>query len=358
MKESVKHMEKPLFEASGLEQIVSPLLLWYDENARVLPWRENTAPYRVWVSEIMLQQTRVEAVIPYYERFLARLPDIQSLAEADEEVLHKLWEGLGYYSRVRNLQKAARVIMDVHGGVFPKRYPEILALPGIGAYTAGAISSICFGLPTPAVDGNVLRVMARLTGCKADIAAPAVKKQFTARLEEIYPTERSGDFTQSLMELGATVCLPNGRPRCEDCPLAFFCRARADGTTLSLPVKTKKPPRKTEKKTVFLLLCGERLALRQRPKQALLGGLWELPNTEGHLSAQEAETLLQAWGLDFSEVKKGSGRKHIFTHIEWEMESLVVRCENMPESFTWANAEQLAHELALPSAFRPFLDSL
>lgn len=351
-------MEKSLFEVSGLEKIVSPLLHWYDENARVLPWRENTAPYPVWVSEVMLQQTRVEAVIPYYERFLARLPDIRSLAEADEAVLHKLWEGLGYYSRVRNLQKAARVIMDIHGGVFPKTHAGILALPGIGAYTAGAISSICFGLPTPAVDGNVLRVMARLTGCEADIAAPAVKKQFTALLEKIYPARRSGDFTQSLMELGATVCLPNGRPRCEDCPLAFFCRAKAEGTTLSLPVKAKKPPRRKEKKTVFLLLCEERLALRQRPKQVLLGGLWELPNTEGHLRLQEAEALLQTWGLDFSQIKKGPGRTHIFTHIEWETESFLVRCENMPETFTWADAGQLTHELALPSAFRPFLDSL
>ncbi len=349
-------MEKPHFESSGLEGIVSPLLLWYDKNARVLPWRENTSPYRVWVSEIMLQQTRVEAVIPYYGRFLARLPDIQSLAEADEELLHKLWEGLGYYSRVRNLKKAAQVIMNVHGGVFPKSHAEILALPGIGAYTAGAISSICFGLPTPAVDGNVLRVMARLTGCKLDIASAAVKKQFTARLQEIYPIHRSGDFTQSLMELGAVLCLPNGRPRCEDCPLAFFCHAKAEGTTLSLPVKAKKSPRKKEAKTVFLLLCGEWLALRRRPEQALLGGLWELPNAEGHLDIQEAESLLRTWALDFSEVKKSSARKHIFTHIEWEMESLVVRCENMPEDFTWANAEQLAHELALPSAFRPFLD--
>lgn len=351
-------METPLFEAGEPEEIVSTLLRWYDENSRVLPWRENTAPYRVWVSEIMLQQTRVEAVIPYYERFLARLPDIQSLAEADEGLLHKLWEGLGYYSRVRNLQKAARLILELHGGVFPSDHAEILALPGIGAYTAGAISSICFGQPTPAVDGNVLRVMARLTGCEADIASPAVKRQFTALLKQIYPAGRCGDFTQSLMELGAVLCLPNGKPRCTDCPLAFFCRARADGTTLSLPVKSKKPPRKKEKKTVFLLLCKGRLALRQRPKRALLGGLWELPNTEGHLSRREAEALLEAWGLDFSEIKKGPGRKHIFTHIEWEMESLIVRCENTPEAFTWANAEQLTHELALPSAFRPFLDSL
>lgn len=345
-------------ETGELGKIVSPLLLWYDENARALPWRENTEPYRVWVSEIMLQQTRVETVIPYYERFLARLPDIQSLAEADEEVLHKLWEGLGYYSRVRNLQKAARVIMGVHDGVFPKSHAEILALPGIGAYTAGAISSICFGLPTPAVDGNVLRVMARLTACETDIADPAVKKRFTAQLEEIYPLERSGDFTQSLMELGAVCCLPNGKPRCEDCPLAFFCRARAMGMVRSLPVKTKKPPRKKEKKTVFLLRCGERLALRQRPKQALLSGLWELPNAEGHLNRQEAEALLRSWGLEFSTLEKRAGRKHIFTHIEWEMESFIVRCENMPHVFIWADAEELACELALPSAFRPFLDNL
>ncbi len=351
-------MGKTVFEISEtnrLDEIVQPLLAWYDENARVLPWREDTDPYHVWVSEIMLQQTRVETVIPYYTRFIRHFPNIQSLAEAEEERLLKLWEGLGYYRRARNLQKAAQTIMAKYGGRFPEAYNDILSLPGIGQYTAGAIASICFEQPVAAVDGNVLRVTARLTGCSADVSAPEVKKKIAGLLGEIYPAGRSGDFTQSLMELGAVVCLPNGLPKCVVCPVAFACRANQTNTQTALPVKAKKAPRKKEKKTVFLLCCEGMIAIRQREANALLGGLWEFPNTAGHLTPAEAKNTLKAWGVSAAAVAEGLRRKHIFTHVEWEMASYVVDCENMPPEFLWVTKEMLAEDRPLPSAFRPFL---
>jgi A/G-specific adenine glycosylase len=343
---------------TGLAEITAPLLDWYDKNARVLPWRENTEPYRVWVSEIMLQQTRVEAVIPYYLRFMAALPTVEALAEADEARLMKLWEGLGYYSRARNLQKAARQIVAAHGGRFPKDFAEIRALPGIGPYTAGAIASISFGQPTPAVDGNVLRVLARLTGSERDIAEPAVKEESTELLRSIYPAGRCGDFTQSLMELGATVCLPKAAPRCEVCPLSPFCSAYRDGTQAALPVKSKKAPRVRALKTVFLLRCADKLALRQRAADGLLGGLWEFPNAEGHLRPEEAAEQLANWGVAMSSLVEGPRRKHIFTHVEWEMVSFIADCAGESPGFHWVTRQALAEELALPSAFRPFLNAL
>ena len=345
-------------KAAPLSGIVAPLLSWYSQNARPLPWRENTEPYRVWVSEIMLQQTQVDTVIPYYNRFLQQLPTIEALARADEAQLLKLWEGLGYYSRARNLQKAARVILEKHGDIFPTDPSDILALPGIGAYTAGAIGSICFELPTPAVDGNVLRVVARLTGSDADIALPQVKNDVTGLLRAVYPEHRRGDFTQSLMELGATVCLPNGMPRCGDCPVRGCCRAFADGTQRLLPVKAKKKPRRLEEKTVFLLRCGDRLAIRRREDGGLLGGLWELPNVEGHLSAEQAAQLLRDWGFEAFDLAAGPRRKHIFTHIEWRMTSFTAACQTMPEAFMWVTGKQLEDEIAIPGAFAPFLEDV
>ena len=247
--------------ADVYEKLPGALLPWYEANRRDLPWRRDREPYHVWLSEIMLQQTRVEAVKGYYLRFLDALPSIPDLADADPDALHKLWEGLGYYSRVRNLQKAARVIVEQYGGVFPSDHAAIRALPGIGDYTAGAVASICFGQPTPAVDGNVLRVTSRVDACYDPITDPKVKKAVGARLAAVYPAGRCGDFTQSLMELGATVCVPNGAPHCEVCPCRDFCRARALGCQTELPVKAAKKERRVEEKTVFLLRCGERVAL-------------------------------------------------------------------------------------------------
>lgn len=350
-------------QENELGGIVAPLLDWYSENARVLPWRENTAPYRVWVSEIMLQQTRVDTVIPYYNRFMSALPDIKALAECDEQALLKLWEGLGYYSRVRNLQKAAQVIMTKFGGQFPKEFDDILSLPGIGTYTAGAISSICFEKPIPAVDGNVLRVLSRVLGSEADIALPEVKAKFTEMLRHVYPKNNCcgshcGDFTQSLMELGAIVCLPNGAPQCMVCPLAEQCEANRTGRQSELPVKSKKAPRKKEEKTVFLLLFGDKIALQKRPEGVLLGGLLEFPNVPGHLTQKQAKKVLAQWKIEAVSVVKGPLKKHIFTHIEWEMTSYLVTCETAPEIFTWVTREELTETLALPSAFQGFLKAI
>ncbi|MFV0497324.1 MAG: A/G-specific adenine glycosylase [Candidatus Fimivivens sp.] len=351
-------MTFPEDRTSTLNNIVNPLLTWYAQNARVLPWRQNTEPYRVWVSEIMLQQTQVDTVIPYYNRFLQQIPSINALAQIDTSQLLKLWEGLGYYSRARNLQKAAKLIMEKHAGQFPDALPDILALPGIGVYTAGAIASICYEQAVPAVDGNVLRVITRLINSEADITLPRVKSDITEMLRTIYPAHRCGDFTQSLMELGATVCLPNGTPKCLICPVRTFCGAFANGTQLLLPVKTKKKPRKREEKTVFLLCCGDKLAIRQRETNKLLGGLWELPNVEGALLPDDARLILKDWGFALFSLKKGQRKKHIFTHVEWQMASYIVTCEQMPEPFSWVTKENLATEFAMPSAFLPFLEQL
>ncbi len=345
-------------EINTLKPIVAPLLGWYGENARVLPWRENTDPYRVWVSEIMLQQTRVDTVIPYYHRFLTALFDIKALAECDEQALLKLWEGLGYYSRVRNLQKAAQMIMQKFGGRFPDDFNDILSLPGIGTYTAGAISSICFEKPIPAVDGNVLRVLSRILSSEADIALPEVKGKFTEMLRKIYPEGHCGDFTQALMELGALICLPNGVPQCMICPLAALCEANRTGRQSELPNKSKKAPRKKEDKTVFLLFCGDKIALQKRPEGVLLGGLWEFPNVTGHLTPKQAKEVLTQWKIEAVSVEKGPCKKHIFTHMEWEMTSYFVSCENTPGQFTWVTREELSKELALPSAFQGFRSAL
>lgn len=337
-----------------LQPIVAPLLGWYNHSARILPWRENTDPYRVWVSEIMLQQTRVEAVKPYYERFLLALPTVQALAEAEESLLLKLWEGLGYYNRVRNLQKAARVICGEHGGAFPSDFEQIRALPGIGEYTAGAICSISFGQPRAAVDGNVLRVAARLLEDGRDPKAPAYKRELTAALEAVYPAGRCGDFTQSLMELGAMICLP-GSPKCALCPLAALCKANQNGTQELYPIKSVKKARRKETRTVFLLTCDGRLALCRRESKGLLAGLWELPNAVGALTDDEILAWLRGAELDALSIAPFRQERHIFTHIEWDMRGIAVRCKEPNPRFVWANAAQLQQEYALPTAFKKLL---
>ncbi len=330
------------------------LLPWYTDHRRELPWRQDREPYHVWLSEIMLQQTRVEAVKGYYEGFLRRLPTIEALAQAPEDVLLKLWEGLGYYSRVRNLQKAARQIMERHRGVFPREHRQILDLPGIGAYTAGAICSICFEQPTPAVDGNVLRVITRLWASDAPITEDRVKKDIGEKLAKIYPAGNCGDFTQALMELGATVCLPNGAPACYSCPVADICRAREAGTQRSYPVKGEKKPRRQEKRTVFILRCGEKTAVCRRPSKGLLAGLWQLPDVPGELTAQEALEQASQWGVKPTGIEKQIHRSHIFTHVYWEMTGWYLTC-GKEDAFLWADAAQLQEEIGLPTAYWQFL---
>ena len=329
------------------------LLPWYDRCKRELPWRSDRQPYHVWLSEIMLQQTRVEAVKGYYARFLKSCPDIASLAAADDELLHKLWEGLGYYNRVRNLKKAAIEIMEQYGGEFPVEYERILTLPGIGEYTAGAISSIAFDQPKAAVDGNVLRVAARLTEDTTPIDLPACKKAVKTALEAVYPV-RAGDFTQALMELGATVCLPNGRPLCHCCPCSDFCRSRSSGRQEELPVRLPKRGRRIEERTVLILKAGDRFALCKRPEQGLLASLWQFPDVPGKLTDQQAVSKVEEMGLKVLEIQRSVEKKHIFTHIEWHMKGYYMDVQLPAGAFSWQTRQQIETSAALPTAYRQF----
>ena len=331
------------------------LLPWYHAHKRDLPWRRDREPYHIWISEIMLQQTRVEAVKGYYARFLDTLPTVAALAECDDDLLHKLWEGLGYYSRVRNLKKAAIAILEQHGGIFPQTHAEILKLPGIGAYTAGAICSIAYDLPTPAVDGNVLRVCARLLDDPSPIDLPETRKAVTAALAEIYPKE-AGDFTQALMELGATVCGPNRAPNCPSCPCNGICLACRNGTQEQLPVKSPKKGKRQEDRTVFIFRCDGRYALEKRPAKGLLAGLWQFPNVTGHLSTPQALETAEAMGLQPREILREVERKHIFTHIQWNMKGIYLEVSQPAGNFCWFTAEEINSQTALPTAFRQFWD--
>ena len=340
-----------------LRKLPGALLPWYQQNKRDLPWRGDRQPYHVWLSEIMLQQTRVEAVKGYYARFLGVLPTVESLANCDDDALHKLWEGLGYYSRVRNLKKAAQVIMDQYAGEFPGEYKAVLALPGIGEYTAGAICSICFDAPTPAVDGNVLRVISRITDDETPIGLPAYKKQVQQLLSEVYPPE-AGNFTQALMELGATVCGPNRKPDCPKCPCKAFCLGCAHGTAEHLPVKLPKKGRKEEDLTIFLFSCDGKYAIRKRDAQGLLADLWEFTNVSGHLSVEQTLEAASRLGLRPREVLRQLERKHIFTHIQWNMRAIYMEVAEPAGNLQWFTAERIQREAALPTAFRQFWDAM
>ena len=336
-----------------LSLLPGALLPWYQENKRSLPWREDREPYHVWLSEIMLQQTRVEAVKGYYARFLAANPTVEDLASCDDDRLHKLWEGLGYYSRVRNLKKAAEVILAEYGGVFPEDYDLVRKLPGIGDYTAGAICSICFDLPTPAVDGNVLRVMSRIQDDDTPIDLPARKKEVQRQLAAVYP-ERAGDFTQALMELGATLCGPNRKPSCEDCPCRDFCLGYQRGRAELLPVKSPKKARKQQDITAFILRCGDSFALEKRPDSGLLAGLWQFPNIPGKLDAAGAMVWAAERGLKPENIRRISEKKHIFTHIQWNITGVYLEISEKSESFRWYTEESIESGAALPTAFRQF----
>jgi len=342
-------------ESGELNLIVQPLFSWFEENARDLQWRHDTEPYHVWLSEIMLQQTRVEAVKPYYARFLSVLPDIPALSSCSPDQLMKLWEGLGYYSRARNLQKAAQQIVQEYSGVFPEHYEDIRSLAGIGDYTAGAISSICFDLPEPAVDGNVLRVYTRLlcnAGCIDDQKVRRAVREHMRTIYEAAPRGKRGRLTQALMELGATVCVPNGAPHCDVCPLAMFCQGYQSGTAAEYPVRKEKKSRKIQKHTVLILQCGSEIAVRRRPSEGLLAGLWELPHLDGELDVQAAADAVQQWDAGALELCSVRHRTHIFTHIEWHMTCIHLQVSKKPMCFTWVNAEQLETDTALPTAFR------
>ena len=334
-----------------LEQLVVPLLEWFEQHARALPWREDPTPYHVWVSEIMLQQTRVAAVLGYYDRFMQAVPTVEELAQLPEERLMKLWQGLGYYNRARNMQKAARQVMEQFGGVFPSRYEDIRTLAGVGDYTAGAIASIAFGVPVPAVDGNVLRVVSRITGDESDIGLASTKEWVRRQLEEILPVRMPGTFNQAMMELGATVCLPNGAPLCDQCPAREFCRARLEERTGELPVKSPKKERRIEDRIVFLIVRNGRIAVRRRPEKGLLAGLWEFPNEPA-----PAEDAPERWQITGEQVSRAGTGKHIFSHVEWHMTARILHAqgEELPSGWAWADRGELERRYAVPSAFACF----
>ena len=345
-------------EEQVLIAMFEALIPWYEAHKRELPWRQDKEPYHVWLSEIMLQQTRVEAVKEYYRRFLTALPTIVDLAEAPEEQILKLWEGLGYYNRVRNLQKAAQTICADYTGVFPSEYAQIRSLSGIGDYTAGAIASICFDAPTPAVDGNVLRVYSRLLADDANIDLQTTKKRITGKLQETYPRKNPGIATQALMELGATVCVPNGAPRCDVCPVAEICQARKQDTWRNLPVRSEKKKRKIVDKTVFILLTEDTVALHKRSASGLLAGMWEFPNVDEKLDKQEAVTQVTGWQVEPVDLLMQTSYTHIFSHVEWHMTAYYIRCRKTNKKWKWVTKESLDETYALPSAFRPFREQI
>jgi A/G-specific adenine glycosylase len=341
------------------ERMIDPLLKWYQKEKRELPWRKDKDPYHIWVSEIMLQQTRVEAVKGYYARFLQELPDIASLAACPEEKLLKLWEGLGYYNRVRNMKKAAVSMMEDYGGLFPSSYEEILGLSGIGSYTAGAIASIAFSLPYPAVDGNVLRILMRVADDPSDISKAEVKKRVEKALKEHMPSD-PGSWNQALMELGALVCLPNGEPHCQSCPWNEICLAKKKGTISRRPVKSPKKARRKEERAVLIISDGEKVLLHKRPKKGLLAGLYEFPNLEGKKSREELLEYAQKMGEHILRIQELEEAKHIFTHVEWHMKGYLLRIEEAHErlekDYFYANLDELEKVYAIPSAFRLYTD--
>ncbi len=342
-----------------LSSIIYPLISWYKENKRALPWRDDPTPYHVWISEIMLQQTRIEAVIPYYHRFLSELPDVKSLSEVDDDKLMKLWEGLGYYSRARNLKKAAIQIMAEYNGNLPDEASDLRKLSGIGDYTAGAISSISFGKPEPAVDGNVLRVITRVLGCFDDIMLPATKKTISEELRAVYPTgEDAKNLTQAIMELGESLCIPNGEAKCEKCPLREHCTANLENLTDKLPVKTPKKARKIENRTVLLLSCRGKYAICRRPETGLLAKLWEYPNFDGHADEEAVASWLKTQGITPISIRPIGDAIHIFTHIEWQMKGFAAECTEENSAFSWHTAEEIQKQFAIPTAFRFFTKQL
>lgn len=347
-----------IFRNTNLESMGKPLVDWYRKQKRDLPWREDVTAYKVWVSEIMLQQTRVEAVKPYYARFLNAFPTIRDLADAKEDMLLKMWEGLGYYNRVRNMQKAAQQVMIEYDGEFPSTYEEIRSLTGIGNYTAGAIASFAFGVPKPAVDGNVLRVISRLTASYDDIMKASVRERVEEELEELIPMDAASDFNQGLIELGAIVCVPNGAPKCSECPLVYLCKAHQQGIELELPIKSKAKERRVEKRTVFIFQDGDHVAIKKRPSKGLLAGLYELPNVEKHLTEEEAVEYSKQIGLAPLHIKKLGEGKHIFSHVEWQMIGYRIRVDELEKACTekmlFVHPEQIQEEYPIPAAFETY----
>ena len=347
-----------------LDRISRPLLNWYDKNHRPLPWRENKEAYRIWVSEIMLQQTRVEAVKPYFLRFIETFPDVVALSHAREEVLLKYWEGLGYYSRVRNMKKAATIAVNEYQGRMPDTYEKLLKLPGIGNYTAGAIASIAYNEPVPAVDGNVLRILSRLRMDGEDITKQQVKKRVEQELAAVMPQDRPGDFNQAMMELGATVCIPNGQPKCMECPWQEFCQARMHSRIGDYPRKSPKKKRVMEDKTVLILKNRDKVAIHRRASGGLLAGMYELPMFEGHLKEKEVLKRLNNIGIGAIRIQPLEDAVHIFSHKEWHMIGYAVQSDEFisrpdpKEELLFVSPKETEEEYPIPSAFSAYVKHL
>lgn len=358
----LEEKDRSLEQRERLRAVEKPLLAWYASRARKLPWREDPKPYRVWISEIMLQQTRVEAVRPFFEQFIKALPKVEDVAVCPEEQLLKLWEGLGYYNRVRNIQKAAVRIVKEYGGKLPADYEKLKELPGIGNYTAGAVASIAYDLPVPAVDGNVLRVYARIMEDDSDILKQSVKTKVEKEFLKVMPGSRSGTFNQALMELGAMICVPNGAPKCGVCPVAEYCQARVHGTVLNLPVKKKRQERRKKEKTVLVLRDGERVAIRKRPAKGLLAGMYELPNLEGYLSEEEILSWVENQDLIPLQIVPLIDAKHIFSHVEWDMKGYLIRVAALEESadpkMIFAEISEVEKEYPIPAAFQAYAEQV
>lgn len=357
--QTLEREDTPLTDEERMISIRQPLLAWYHENRRILPWREDPTPYRVWISEIMLQQTRVEAVKPYFARFMDNLSDVESLSEVEEEKLLKLWEGLGYYNRARNLKKAAGIMMEQYGGRLPESYEELLKLPGIGTYTAGAIASIAYQIPVPAVDGNVLRVLSRLLASREEISKPAVKKGFEGLILRSMQEDQAGNYNQALIELGALVCIPAGKPLCEKCPLNSVCLACRQELTGEIPVKAEKKKRKIEDKTIFLIEWEDRAAIRKRADKGLLASLYEFPNCPGHLEEEVIPAFLNLSKEEIRSVERLPDSVHIFTHIEWHMSGYRVKIrKERPDLFKMVNKEEILSKYPLPNALGMYTKAL
>lgn len=359
-RDSLAIREKVPVIVDSLDLIVAPLLAWYDSGRRILPWREDPTPYHVWLSEIMLQQTRVEAVKPYYDRFLRELPDIADLAVVEEERLLKLWEGLGYYNRARNLKKSAMQIMSEYNGDMPSDYDKLVRLSGIGSYTAGAIASIAFGQAVPAVDGNVLRILSRLRADDRDILDAKVRKSIEEELAGVMPQDRPGDFNQALMELGATVCVPNGAPKCERCPWESLCLARIGDRVSEYPKKSRGKPRTVETKTVLVIQYGQQVALQKRPEHGLLAGMYEFPTLEGLKTKEQVLANLKKSGVVPLRIRKLENSKHIFTHKEWHMTGYLIRVDDLSGmgEYTFVEPDKIKSDYPVPSAYAAYMKNI
>ena len=337
-------------EQVDLEKIVKPIVTWYQKNKRTLPWRKEQNPYYIWISEIMLQQTRIEAVKVYYERFIKQIPNIETLANVEEEKLLKLWEGLGYYSRARNLKKAAIKMCEQYDSQMPKTFKELVKMPGIGEYTAGAIASIAYNEKVPAVDGNVLRVISRIKASTKDILLLSTKKEVGLELKDKMPKE-AGDFNEGLMELGERICIPNGEPLCKECPIKKWCKAYQKGMTNQIPVRIKKKSRKKEIRWIFIIQCGDKVALRKRPSKGLLAGMYEFPNVLQQENTNP-EKVLKDWNLIVVKQEELGEEKHIFSHIEWNMKGWRIQVKQQNNEFEWVKKEEILQKYAIPEAFR------